>query len=201
MSNQLHHLTVDLIHTSESMASDDCGQQKALEMADLIPLFTISNLSTFISAYFHSLHWHLPIVHFPTFDPGRISDTLFLAVFLAGAKYANTSGDSDASPELLYVAEEYIFRRVSILPTTQTRGNAAFLGSTVETIQASLIIEMLQFSQDDVQTRRRIRVIRHPCLVSIIRSLGFFNLKRRTKLEVCDENTWRAWISEEICIR
>jgi hypothetical protein len=204
LSNQLHQLTVEIVETSESMTTGDCDQhQKTLEMADLASLFTISNLSAFISAFFHSLHWHLPVVHFPTFDPGQVSNPLLLAIFLAGAKYTNTRGEPDIPPGLLCVAEEHIFRRVANLSTTQLPENpAAGLGSAVETIQAALIIEMLQFAQDDVQTRRRIRVVRHPCLVSIIRSLGFFSLRRRMMLEVCcDESRWRALISEEICIR
>lgn len=205
LSNQLHQLTVEILETSESMTAKNFDQQqKTLETTDLASLFTISNLSAFISAFFHSLHWHLPVVHFPTFDPGQVSNPLLLAVFLAGAKYTNTRGESDIPPGLLCAAEEHIFRQVANLSTTQLPGNpaSAGLGSAVETIQAALIIEMLQFAQDDVQTRRRIRVVRHPCLVSIIRSLGFFNLRRRMTLEVCsNESKWRALISEEICIR
>jgi hypothetical protein len=204
LSNQLHQLTVEIVETSKSMTTGNYDQQpKTLEMADLASLFTISTLSAFISAFFHSLHWHLPVVHFPTFDPGQVSNPLLLAIFLAGAKYTNTRGESDIPSGLLCVAEEHIFRQVANLSTTQVPDNpAASHGSAVETIQAALIIEMLQFAQDDVQTRRRIRVVRHPCLVSIIRSLGFFNLRRRMTLEVCcDISTWRALISEEICIR
>jgi hypothetical protein len=202
LSNQLHQLTVEIVETSESITNRNCDQQQiSLEMVDLASLFTISNLSTFIPAFFHSLHWHLPVVHFPTFDPGKVSNPLLLAIFLAGAKYTNTRGESDIPPALLSVAEEHIFRQVANLSNTQLPGHPVGVRSDVETIQAALIIEMLQFAQDDVQTRRRIRVVRHPCLVSIIRSLGFFNLRRRMALEVCDETKWRELISEEICIR
>lgn len=203
LSNQLHQLTVEILDTSESMTNKNCDQQqKPPEMTDLASLFTISNLSTFISAFFHSLHWHLPVVHFPTFDPGQVSNPLLLAIFLAGAKYANNRGESDIPLELLCVAEEHIFRQVANLSTTLLPEDPVGLGSAVETIQAALIIEMLQFAQDDLQTRRRIRVVRHPCLVSIIRSLGFFNLRRRMTLEACsNESKWRELISKEICIR
>lgn len=201
LSHQLHQLTVEIVQTSESMTVNNDGQRKAFETADLASIFTISNLSAFISAFFHSLHWHLPVVHFPTFDPGQVSNPLLLAIFLAGAKYTNTRGEYDIPPGLLCVAEEHIFRQVANLSTTQLPTDPTNLGPAVEIIQAALIIEMLQFAQDDVQTRRRIRVVRHPCLVSIIRSLGFFNLKRRLALKVCDETTWRELISEEICIR
>jgi hypothetical protein len=71
----------------------------------------------------------------------------------------------------------------------------------VQLIQSALIIEMLQFGRDDMPTRRRIRIVRNPCLVSTIRSLGLFQLKRRTPPKTCDEQTWRTLVAEEACIR
>ncbi|KAH8693591.1 hypothetical protein BGW36DRAFT_207534 [Talaromyces proteolyticus] len=202
LSNQLNQLMVELVETSRSMGLDSEGQRKPLEITELASLFTIPNLSTFISAFFHSLHWHLPVVHFPTFHPGDVSNPLLLAIFLAGAKYTIPRNASDIPAELLSVAEEHIFRRVADLSTTRLPKSPASLGPAVEIIQAALIIEMLQFAQDDVQTRRRIRVVRHPCLMSIVRCLGFFQLKRLLAVKICDdEATWRELIAEEICIR
>jgi hypothetical protein len=206
LPNQLHTIATELVETSQSMMFDDDRQKNVLEIAALDSLFTVPNLSMFITAFFHSLHWHMPIVHCPTFDPGKVSNCLLLAIFLAGAAYTVPFNGADLPPTLLTVAEEYIFRRIANLSTTtcldnQTQDYYSLLGPTIETVQAALIVEMLQFSQGDPLTRRRIRIIRHPCLVSTIRSLGLFNLKRRMAPVCCEDSGWRELVEEEVCIR
>jgi hypothetical protein len=172
-------------------------------MMQLTAVFGVSNISAFISVFFHAFHWHLPIVHSPSFDPGTVSNPLLLAIFLAGAAYSTAMDDATASSSswIIEVAEEYIFRQVSHLSIVPSPMEPANLLPTVQTLQSALIIEMLQFARDDLSTRRRIRIIRHPCLVSIVRSLGILKLKRSTTPEVCDEVTWRNLVAEEMCLR
>jgi hypothetical protein len=200
LSRQLNDIMMELVETSKSLIKD---QQQPLDVTGLASLFTVTNVSTFISTFFHSLYWHLPVVHFPTFDPGNVSNPLLLAIFLSGAIYATPLGGAALPSRLLDVAEEYIFRRIislSMVDTPLTEDLARF-SPTVQLIQSALITEMLQFGQEELQTRRRIRIIRHPCLVSIMRSLGFFHLKRTMAPKVCDDRAWRRMVAEEVCIR
>ncbi|OKL61883.1 hypothetical protein UA08_02840 [Talaromyces atroroseus] len=207
LSNQLHKIATELVETSQSMifnndnSTGDDRQKNVLDIAELDPLFTASNLSVFISAFFHSLHWHMPVVHCPTFDPGKVSSCLLLAIFLAGAAYTVPFNSADLPPTLLTVAEEYIFRRIANLSTTTQDNYFPLRGSAIEAVQGALIVEMLQFSQGDPLARRRIRIIRHPCLVSTIRSLGLFHFKRRMAPMYCEESAWRELVEEEVCIR
>ena len=120
---------------------------------------------------------------------------------MAGAAYTAPLERASMSPWLLDVAEEFIFRKVSNLPATPPPKDPATLLSTVQLIQSALIIEMLQFGRDDMQTRRRIRIVRNPCLVSTIRSLGMLQFKRQARPRTCDEPTWRIMVAEEMCIR
>ncbi|RAL10843.1 uncharacterized protein BO97DRAFT_393324 [Aspergillus homomorphus CBS 101889] len=202
LAKQLNDLMADLVETSNSMGFESESHQKRLDISDLVPLFTAPNLSIFISAYFQSLHWHLPIVHFPTFDPGNVSNFLLISIFLAGATYA-TSHDGTVLPlGLLDVAEEYIFRRMANLSTPSLSDNhPSQFFPELEVVQAALIIEMLQFGQGGMQTRRRIRIMRHPCVISTIRSLGIFQFKRSMTPQVSDEPTWRQLIAEEVLVR
>ncbi|KAL5340845.1 hypothetical protein BJX70DRAFT_96057 [Aspergillus crustosus] len=205
LSGQLDELMLEVIETSKSMEPKEPGNLQPLpDAAQLASLFTVSNIGIFISVFFHSLYWHLPVVHFPTFDPGNISNPLLLSVILAGATYSGTFNAATQLPAVLDVAEEYIFRKVTALSShsampsklTQQEG-------VIQLIQAALIMEMLQFGQERVETRRRIRVIRHPSLVSLMRYLGIFQLKRsngRTTGED-DDNTWRALVAQEVCVR
>lgn len=200
---QLNAVLRELVEISNSMGSSIGEQQDPLDMLELTSLFTATNLFAFISVFFHSLHWHLPIVHFPTFDPGNISSFLLLSICLTGATYTSPMGGTTLPPRLLDVAEELIFRQItnlSTLPPVSLK-NPTRLLPTVQLIQSALIMEMLQFGQDKADTRRRIRIIRHPCLVSVLRSLGFFQLRRSMAPSVCDDATWRDMVAEEACIR
>ncbi|KAJ5591858.1 uncharacterized protein N7459_002227, partial [Penicillium hispanicum] len=201
LSNQLTDLMTELVETSRSMCLNDTVNQKPLDATELTTFLEVSNISAFISVFFQSLHWHLPVVHFPTFDPGNICNALLLSIFLAGAAYSGPVDGATLSPWLFDVAEEYIFRQVANLPTATSPNDPRALLPTVQLVQGALIMEMLQFGRDDIQTRRRIRIIRHPCLVSTIRSLGIFTLKRRSAPRICGEWTWKMLVAEEVCIR
>lgn len=204
LPGQLHDIAAELVETSRSMSLDAGNEQSMLDMADLDALFSLDNLTLFITAFFHSLHWHMPVVHCPTFDPANVSNSLLLAIFLAGAVYTIPFNGTDLSlpPPLLSVAEEYVFRKVVNLTTSTTMvADQPVKGYAIETVQAALILEMLQFSQGDPLIRRRIRIVRHPCLVSTIRSMGLFRYKRRQAPGVCDERKWRELAIEEVCIR
>ncbi|KAL4756693.1 Zn(II)2Cys6 transcription factor [Aspergillus foveolatus] len=206
LSGQLNELMMEVVETSRSMELEGSGtMQLPLDTAQLVPLFTVSNVGIFVSVFFHSLYWHLPVVHFPTFDPGNISNPLLLSTFLTGATYSNSFDEAALLPRLLDVAEEYIFRKVTALSTQSAPPilDATSNWSTIQLIQAGLIIEMLQFGQERVETRRRIRVIRHPSLVSLMRCLGIFNLKRSKPSTVVDvdDTLWKSLIAEEVCIR
>ncbi|PWY87940.1 hypothetical protein BO94DRAFT_59084 [Aspergillus sclerotioniger CBS 115572] len=200
ISDKLSHIMINLVETSNSMDLANASQQ-TLDVAGLASLFTTSNLSVFISAFFQSLHWHLPIVHFPTFDPGKVSNPLLLAIFLSGATYATSHDGPILASGILDVAEEYIFRQLANLSTTPYPNGPPNLVPSLEIIQGALIIEMLQFGQGETGTRRRIRIIRHPCVISTIRSLGIFQSKRIVNPDICDDETWKAAIAEEVRIR
>ncbi|PWY92633.1 hypothetical protein BO70DRAFT_384110 [Aspergillus heteromorphus CBS 117.55] len=201
LSTKLNDIMIELAETSRSMEPVSAGLQNPLDTTELASLFTANNLSTFISAFFQSLHWHLPIVHFPTFDPGMVSNPLLLSIFLSGATYATSQDGNSLATGLLDVAEEYIFRQLANLSTTPSPTGPAHLLPTLEVIQGALIVEMLQFGHGETGTRRRIRIIRHPCVISTIRSLGIFQSKRSMALGACDEATWRSVIAEEVSIR
>jgi hypothetical protein len=201
LSNQLTQLMSELVETSKSMISGHENTQQPLDIMELTAMLSVSNISAFISAFFQSLHWHLPIVHFPTFDPGSISNPLLLAISLAGAAYSIPMDGANFSPWIFDVAEEYIFRRIANLSTASSPKDPTQLMPTVQLIQGALIMEMLQFGRDDIQTRRRIRIVRHPCLVSTIRSLGILKSKRSTAPKICDDWMWRMLVAEEMCIR
>ncbi|KAL2850856.1 hypothetical protein BJX68DRAFT_73588 [Aspergillus pseudodeflectus] len=206
LSEQLNELMLEVMETSKSMKLGNTGGAQPLYNAtQLAPLFTVSNLATFITVFFHSLHWHLPVVHFPTFDPSSVSNPLLLSIFLTGATYSSSSSDAALLSGLLDVAEEHIFRQITTLSAqlAPPKNDITHQRSTIQLMQAALIIEMLQFGQEKIETRRRIRIIRHPSLVSLMRCMGIFKLKRTMSPTSCncDDFKWRELVAEEMCIR
>lgn len=197
LSSQLFEIMTQIVETSKSIGLGSTGTLSPLDFTELTHFLGVSNVSASISAFFQSLHWHLPVVHFPTFGPGNTSNSLLLAIFLSGATYTIPLDGKGLPSALFDVAEEYIFRQIADLSTLAPSKNQ----STIQLIQSALIIEMLQFGRDNMQTRRRIRIVRHPCLVSTIRSLGIFQLKRAAAPNCCNEGTWRDLVAEEVCIR
>ncbi|GAB1198133.1 hypothetical protein APSETT444_007441 [Aspergillus pseudonomiae] len=206
LSEQLHEIMLELIETSKSMGLDDTEDPPLqLDIPQLAPLFTVSNVAIYISVFFHSLYWHLPVVHFPTFDPGNVSNPLLLSIFLTGATYSSSLDEAALLPRVLDVAEEHVFRKITTLSTqvAPPTHDLTRQTPTIQLLQAALIIEMLQFGQERIETRRRIRIIRHPSLVSLMRCLGIFHLKRSAPPTICtgDDGIWRALVTEEVCIR
>ncbi|KAJ5993288.1 hypothetical protein N7451_009012 [Penicillium sp. IBT 35674x] len=195
LSNQLTELMNELVETSKSMTPGN-AEGKSLDIMQLTALFGVSNISAFISAFFnHSTGIYLLFISQPLI-PG-----MCLIHFCSRySSYTTPLDGAILSPWVFDVAEEYIFRKILNLTTPSSKDPEHIL-PTVHLVQAALIMEMLQFGRDDVQTRRRIRIMRHPCLVSTIRSLGIFQLKRRTALRVDDAQTWRILVAEEVCIR
>ncbi|KAL6239028.1 hypothetical protein BDW75DRAFT_165517 [Aspergillus navahoensis] len=206
LSGQLNELMMEVVETSKSMELEGSATMLLpLDATQLASLFTVSNVGIFVSVFFHSLHWHLPVVHFPTFDPGNVSNPLLLSIFLTGATYSNSFNEAALLPRLLDVVEEYIFRKVTAMSTQSAppTHDPTNQWSTIQLIQAALVIEMLQFGQERVETRRRIRIIRHPSLLSLMRCSGIFNLKRSKPPTVIegDDTLWKSLVAEEVCIR
>lgn len=249
----MHGLSV----TAQSMATspsngsgipDHHHLDRLQDPAVLTALFTPPRLFAFISGFFNSLHWHLPIVHFPTFDPEAAAPELLLAMFVTGATYAEAAAGvgveaavlPDGPPGgLLDVAEEYIFRQLVAVAETEAEAETEAAGGdlsaeagarhplstqpspAVQMTQAALVVEMLAFSQGDARARRRVRVARHPCIVSVVRALGLFQTRRpeipvkmsgmpisvpgipgtQTDLKTIDDATWRAVMAAEVRIR
>ncbi|KAJ5794592.1 hypothetical protein N7457_001191 [Penicillium paradoxum] len=76
LSSQLSERTRELVETSKSTNLGNTEVVNSPHFVESSALLGVSNISASISAFFHSLHWHLPVVHFPAFDPADISNPL-----------------------------------------------------------------------------------------------------------------------------
>ena len=166
-------------------------------------VFTAANLVIYVSAYFQRLHEFYPILHRPTFDTATAALPLLLSVFLFGSICSAPLDDALSARDFLDIAEEYIFSLLRIEHLGQPNYKVPRTVEQVETLQAALIIEIIQNGTNDTDTRRRLRLERHPWLIASMRSSGLFEVTHHSSGHNPStvQIKWRTFVFEELCIR
>lgn len=162
--------------------------------------FTEETVLQCISSFFRRMHWLGPIIHWPSFDPEKVALPLLLAISLAGVTHARpedeVAGFRIAARAWFETAETFIFRHLQTILLSAQRHSKA--GDTIQACQAALLIEVLQNSDHDCKTRRRVMNTRHPTLVAAIRQLGFVG---RQHARGVTSPGWDHFIQAESIIR
>ncbi|PSN61613.1 hypothetical protein BS50DRAFT_578170 [Corynespora cassiicola Philippines] len=171
----------------------------SVELAHTV--FTVAHLRHFVSGYFHHYYDHLPIIHKPTFDIHTISLRLLLAMFLLGSLSFAPSDASCSTQRFFDVAEAYIFEHPIFdqVISDPDQGNAS--DDAIETLQAALMLLIVQLSNCDRVVRRRILLQKLPCFISAVRTLGLFGYKHRSIASNTHESKWQHFIHEEVRMR
>lgn len=66
-------------------------------------------LSRFLGGYFSTFHDHFPFLHIPTFEPGKVSVELFLAIMSLGARYTR---ELEISVDSFHAAKAIVLERI-----------------------------------------------------------------------------------------
>ncbi|KAL1620816.1 hypothetical protein SLS56_009483 [Neofusicoccum ribis] len=193
---RMQEAVVQLSKTHASMARDGASDNAEFDWCLAESVFTVDNLRDFEWAYFHRIHRHNSVIHRPTFDCEKVSLPLLLAVFLFGSVYSAPLDSALSARYFFECAEEYIYTHptfrslVDDLPTE--RGTV----DEIQVLQAAVTIQTLQYGVNNKTTRRRIRVERHPHLVTAVRSAGFFQAKHGGP-----PTSWEDFIRTETLVR
>ncbi|KAF4980681.1 hypothetical protein FZEAL_3349 [Fusarium zealandicum] len=161
--------------------------------------FTLAHFENALTAYFRRRHYHATFVHWPTFDPEKMSLHLLLAVMLVGTlylPYRDDASDSILTVSLLELAETYIFRELK--KWNNLRATLASSKEGIEVCQAAIMITSLQGSKHDAEACRRIASKRHPVLVATLRAGGLFAMKHGP---LAFQRSWAEFLNQERCIR
>ncbi|EKG13580.1 Transcription factor fungi [Macrophomina phaseolina MS6] len=163
-------------------------------------VFTIHNLQLFIRAYFRHAHQYNPVIYPPAFDCEKASARLLLSVFLFGSMVSAPCDSTLAARCFFDLAEEYIFSHIIFSPTYEwALQGERHQGSSVadmEVLQAAQVIQVLQITRNDTKTRRRIRIDRHPRLVTALRLSGLLCNKLNSQA-----SNWENYIRHETGVR
>jgi hypothetical protein len=158
-------------------------------------VFSAQNLNRCIETYFQRLHPHYCFIHRPSFNRQTAKLPILLSMFLFGSLSSGQTDSAFGARRFFDIAEEYIFSQPSLLATH----NAGVTEESLETLQAALLINIIQNGTNKVETRRRLRIYRHPQLISAIRSHGLFESESEGQSEISsdDQPDWLSFIAKE----
>jgi hypothetical protein len=187
LSNVLQDLTISKPHLKEGL--DESCQRG---------FFTAAHFQNALNFAFRWRYYHKSPIHWPTFDPDRVSLHLLLAVALTGTAYLQNldqSSQSFLTTSLLELSEKYIFKELKRL----TNQNISPVTShhMLEVCQAAVLMNSLEGSFNHIEARRRVASNRIPTLVALLRKSGMLSLEHPKQ---CD-NTWEEFVYRETCIR
>ncbi|KAL3960175.1 hypothetical protein ACCO45_005292 [Purpureocillium lilacinum] len=186
----------DLHQLHQSLAAYDACYRGSFDRPTAKEVLGPESIIRFAATYFHLSHHHIPIVHRPSFGLPETSTTLLLAVALAGALRSPPRDDALSVRALARLFEEYIFLRLAdIMSTHEASVGSLNDNDLLGTVQAAILVNNVQFMNNDVATRRRIRTQRLPALVATVRRLGLFAMRHSP------DTDWAQHVQEQSCIR
>jgi hypothetical protein len=167
-------------------------------------VFTPENLLIFASCFFRYSYPELRIVHRPTFKLETAAPELLLGIFLCGSMHAAPTDDALSAGAFFDVSEEFVFQRLEAYlkayqPEASPPPDREQMLQLNEALSGALLVNCLQYTLNDVETRERNRTLRLPALVSAVRKLGL--TKTRHAASTVDELQWSEFIFEETRIR
>lgn len=179
----------------------DCMYETGFDLLMAQDVFTASNMKEFVATYFEQLADYYPIIHRPSFDCTRVSLPLLLSIFLFGSLCSVPQDAALSTRQFFDVSEEYIFNALREL--TRDGKRIPDSDEELQILQAAFIMNIIQNGTNNETTRRRVRIHRHPSLVSSLRSSDILTAKRQeySTLQENNELKWHRFIHEEIRIR
>lgn len=186
----------DLHQLHQSLAAYDACYRGSFDRPTAKEVLGPESIIRFAATYFHLSHHHIPIVHRPSFGLPETSTALLLAVALAGALRSPPRDDALSVRALARLFEEYTFLRLAdIMSTHEASVGSLNDNDLLGTVQAAILVNNVQFMNNDVATRRRIRTQRLPALVATVRRLGLFAMRHSP------DTDWAQHVQEQSCIR
>ncbi|UNI20002.1 hypothetical protein JDV02_006139 [Purpureocillium takamizusanense] len=198
LQNKTEPLIHDLHQLHQSLAAYDPCYHTLFDRPTAKQVLAPESIIRFAATYFHLSHHHVPIVHRPSFGSPHTATTLLLAVTLAGALRSPPRDDALSVWAMARLFEEYIFLRLADIMSTYpgTSLSLVHAGELLETLQAAILLNNVQFMDNNIATRRRIRTQRLPALVASVRRLGLFAMRQSTAAA-----DWAQHVQEQSCIR
>lgn len=157
---------LDLMKHALKSQIDNNGQAT---MKEARRFFSPTNVTLFIKAFFEHSYKNTRFIHKASFNVHTTSSQLLLAIALMGA-ICVSSQDASIAEGYSDVAEHIIFDGPEFGQAIDIHG-PSLTKANMETLQAAMLITVIQGSKDDITIKRRIRTQRFPALVCAARAL------------------------------
>ncbi|KAL2827816.1 hypothetical protein BDW59DRAFT_143858, partial [Aspergillus cavernicola] len=183
------------ISTTHPLPSINQPEEPVLSQARR--MITIPNIRMTIKAYFRYIHHNCPIVHQPSFDPGSVSTSLLLAIFVSGCTILQS--ELSALPaELAYTIEEYIFQHQAL----DIHHGCHDASPNLEALQAAIIVISIRAGNDHPGIQQRVRDCRFQRVINVLRHYSCFSSTSTTLRDLGDGSLdWPRFIQEESLAR
>lgn len=175
---------------------------------DLKAYITPQNVRDFVKLYFTNYHNHFPMLHIPTFDIGRASDCLVLAMFCVGAVYSECGINHDQVRRLMDFVYNALVNHINEKMAYQPNSIPS-----VEDMEAMMLL-MVLFTWHGSYDQRRFVLRTYHNIVALARRARLFSPLTAAEIgpdnvsdyhQVRADNTqppskrwnWHTWIEQE----
>jgi hypothetical protein len=160
-------MTPNLGGRIKNVDSKDRSDQECLEF------FNPFNIEKFLNLFWNCWYCNCPVIHRPSFDALKAPMRLLLLVVLIGAFMSSEPQDKVTARQWLDPAEELVFEDEWLSGEAADRHDDESndrLRSKLKTLQAALLICVLQNWEGTATARRRIRQRQYPSVIAVGRS-------------------------------
>ncbi|KAL3478160.1 hypothetical protein BJX99DRAFT_224720 [Aspergillus californicus] len=156
--------------------------------------FSEDSIRRYVTAFFENAYHSNPFIHKASFDVNAASPLLVIAILLLGSTCVSPE-DASAAGGYCDLIESLVFEGPEFLGILCGRKDHTISIQTVQLLQAAILTIQLQGSQQEVTTKRRIRVQRIPALVFVVRLLNL------TRVVNDDIQTLEGYVNKETLVR
>jgi hypothetical protein len=149
------------------------ADSKARSDEECLEFFNPFNVEKFLNLFWNRWYSNCPIIHRPTFDALKAPMPLLLLVVLIGAFMSSDPQDKVTARRWLDPAEELVFQDEWLsgeAENWQNDDSNERLRSKLKTLQAALLICVLQNWEGTVAARRRVRQRQYASVIAVGRS-------------------------------
>jgi hypothetical protein len=160
--------------------------------------FSNSNVHRFITTFCRKRHYRYPVIHWPTFEAGKVSLALLLVASLTGAAYSFDKGigaaDAFEGRQFYKIADAYVFRMLENMMDDPLTGHDPT--DYLELCQAALLMYGLDtLPTGDIAVQQTAVTMRLPMLVSALRRSDLVSVRHELNED------WQTFIRREQVIR
>ncbi|OQE29966.1 hypothetical protein PENSTE_c002G09532 [Penicillium steckii] len=168
-----------------------------------LKFFAPPNLRRFLNLFWGSWYPNCPIIHKPSFATRPVSGVLFITITLIGACLSPSELEKDFSKRLLDYLEEAVFANWSEDDVPgRSRNRFATSKPRLQVLQAMVLVCVLQNWEGTVASKRRIRYLRYPSVITAARRFQAGTATHRGfQWDSATNSWWHHFIAKEELIR